>query len=103
MKKTREELQRMFTRTLTKLNTYPGIISTLVAALLAYSNDKEVSLGVTDFRGPIDNMILLAIDEQDEIGWDGLHHGLLSTRWAEAQHLYYKEEKLLSRFRNSQY
>ena len=63
MTKTREGLQCEFKRTLQKMKTYPGIISTLVAALQAYSREKEVSLDVTDFRGPIDNMILLAIDE----------------------------------------
>jgi len=81
----REGFQCELKQTLQKLKTYPGITSTLLTALQAYSRDTEVSLDVTDFRGPIDNMVLLAIDEQDKIDWDGLHHSLLSTKWAAAQ------------------
>ena len=59
--------------------------------LRAYTTSDNSPIEVDHFESPHQQCLIQAIDSQDEIGWDGMFQGYISSLWAKAHILYMKE------------
>ena len=79
-------------RSLGRLNVHPTIISIIITGLLWTPTSRIPSVHMV-CESTMNKLIIQAIKDQTEIGWDKLKRGFLATQWTQVQRLYDKEQR----------
>ena len=102
MKDKRDDLLADLCTELHRHHTSPALISTLSAALKELGATGSVTMPSGNSSDPIEEDLAMALELQDDIGWNGLLQGFVSTKWQDAQKKYAKREKLDIRFHSGE-
>lgn len=98
-----EEVQRIRTRKIKKvrehlerINVYGDIRSHIIAGLTTDNERPIHPQGKIITR--LDHAVQQAVEDQQKIGWKNVRRGMISKKWATAQHTYIEDTKATEQY-----
>jgi len=102
MRTKRDELLAEMYTDMHRHHTCPALVSTLSAALKELRTTGSVTMPSGNSNDQIEEDLVMALELQDDIGWQGLLQGFVSTRWKDTQIKYAQREKLNPRIHSGE-